>query len=415
MKKILIPLYILLSGLVLWGFFNPNGVRAAVANNKWSLDFVEQYYDENSTWQDLLKPPSSHPHAKLLLAREAIDSGDDNLALEYITPLVGPDNPMITNTYAEITYRQGNYTEAINAWNTAGNSGALNHITFELRDNGFLDAALLASQSAYSIDREATTAILASIYALRNELSPAIDLLNQSMQEFPYSTNYQRWLEMKSGIKLTEADSYAAQGLIKEAKLAYQESVNVNPNNWGAWKNFGRFNYNTLNDTQSAIKCFQEQIKAYAENGEGQINLARIYANEKDMESAMYWFEQAIQVKPDNKSFHLLYANYLRDSHEFPKAVIIYDRLLLNFPDDADAFYEAAIAYSQNQQPDKAIQAIEKALQLMDPPQLKYYMLAGSLYESIGNYTEALKAYENALTIDPNHSEALEAKSRLTD
>ena len=47
--------------------------------------------------------------------------------------------------------------------------------------------------------------------------------------------------------------------------------------------------------------------------------------------------------------------------------------------------------------------------------QLKYYIQAGSLYESVGNNEKALKAYENALTLDPGNPEALQAKARLSD
>jgi len=415
MKKLLISFYVLLIGLVAWGIINPNGIRAAAANNKWSLDFVKHFYDENSTWQGLLNPPSSHPHAKLLLAREAIDSGDDNLALEYITPLVGPNNPMVTNAYAEIVYRQGNYTEAINAWKLAGNNGALNHITLELQTKKNLDAALLASQSAYSIDRETTTTILASIYMDRNELSPAIELLDQAMDEFPNSAYMQKWLEMKSGIILTQANSYASQGLITEALLAYKESIKIGPNNWGAWKSFGWFYYNSLNDIQSAITCFEGEVNANPEIGEGQFDLARMYAIQNETESAIFWFEKAIEIKPDNKSYLLTYADYLINSQQLSKVIEIYDQLLLTFPDYTDGFFLAAKAYAQNQQLDKAIRTVEVALELMNPPQLKYYLMAGTLYESNGNKIEALKAYENALTLDPGNPEALQAKARLSD
>ncbi len=415
MKKIQILFYFLLIGLIVWGFINPDGNRAAVANNKWSLSFVENYYEEDSTWQALPDPPTSHPHAKLLLARKAIDSGDDNLALKYITPLVGPDNPMVTNTYAEIEYRQGNHTEAINAWKMTGNIEVLHQITMELRDKGLLDVALYASQCRYSLDKETTTAMLASLYAQRNDNSIAIELLDQAMENFPDSSNFQRWVGMKSSIRLTEANSYARQGLIKEAELAYQQSVTVDPYNWVAWKNFGWFYYNSLNDINSAIMCFEREVNANPEIGEGQFDLARMYATQKEMESAIYWFEEAIEIKPDNKGFQLTYANFLRNSQELSKAIEIYDQMLLKFPDYSDAYFEASIAYSQNQEPEKAIQSIEKALQLVNPPQLKYYLLAGSLYESVGNNKDALKVYENALTLDPGNPEALQAKARLSD
>ncbi len=407
--------YIVILGVLIWGFITPSGIRGAWANNVWSLAFVEHFYNENSTMQSLPNRTSSHPHAKLLLAREAINSGDDSVALKYITPLIGPDNPMVTNAYAEIAYRQWNYTEAINTWEMAGNLTALHLLTIELREKKLLDAALLAAQSRYSLDRETSTSMLATIYIDRNELSSATELLEISMNEFPHSNSYQTWTRMKSEILLTQANSYSTQGLISEAELAYHASVTVNPNNWVAWKKFGWFNYYTLKDVQSAIACFQGEINANPESGEGHFDLAQLYASERNIESAIYWYEQAFELKPDRKDYLLTYANFLRNSQELSKAVAIYDQLVLAFPDYTDAFYEAALAYAQNQQPDKAIQSIEKALQLMNPPQLKYYLLAGSLYESNGNNNEALKAFENALTIDPNNPEALQAKARLSN
>lgn len=415
MKKILIPFYILIAGLVIWGFITPSGIRGAWANNVWSLAFVENFYDENSTIRALQNPPSSHPHAILLLAREAISNGDDILALEYITPLIGPDNPMVTNAYAEIEYRRENYTEAINAWKMAENLTALHLIIIELREKKLLDSALLAGQSRYSLDRETSTSMLATIYTDRNEFSSATELLESSRNEFPHSSSYQTWTRMLSEIQLAQANSYSSQGLISEAELAYKASTEIYPSNWVAWKRFGWFNYYTLKDIQSAISCFQGEINANPESGEGQFDLANLYAIEKDINSAIYWYEQAISIKPDRQDYLLTYANFLRNSQELSKAVEVYDQLLLTFPDYTDAFYEAAIAYAQYQQPDKAIQSIERAIQLMNPPQLKYYLLAGSLYESIGNDIEALNAYENALIIDPNSPAALQAKARLSD
>lgn len=415
MKKILIAFYILIAGLVTWGFITPSGIRGAWANNVWSLAFVENFYNESSTIRALPNPPSSHPHAKLLLAREAINSGDDNLALEYITPLVGPDNPMVTNAYAEIEYRRENYTEAINAWKMAGNLMQLHLATYDLREKGILDMALFASSSRYFLDRETSTVSLASIYSDLKQFESAIELLDQSMHDYPNSTSYQTWVRMKSEMLLTEAYLYANQGLNLEAELAYQASVKVNPNNSLAWRRFGWFYYYSHQDIQSAIACFQGEINAKPDSGEGQFDLAQLFAFTNDIESAIYWYEQAIILRPDRGDFQLFYANFLRNSQHLSKAIEIYSRLLISYPDKADAHFEIAKAFALNDQPDKAIQSIEKALQLMNPPQLNYYLLAGSLYENNGNIDDALKAYQNALTLDPNSPEALQAKARLSD
>ena len=328
--------YIVILGVLIWGFITPSGIRGAWANNVWSLAFVEHFYNENSTMQSLPNRTSSHPHAKLLLAREAINSGDDSVALKYITPLIGPDNPMVTNAYAEIAYRQGNYTEAINTWEMAGNLTALHLLSIELREKKLLDAALLAAQSRYSLDRETSTSMLATIYIDRNEFSSATELLEISMNEFPHSNSYQTWTRMKSEILLTQANSYSTQGLISEAELAYHASVTVNPNNWFAWKKFGWFYYNTRMDIQSAIRCFEGEMNANPESGEGHFDLAQLYAIERNNSSAIYWYEKAIALKPDRQDYLLTYANFLRNSQELSKAVAIYDQLLLTFPDYTD-------------------------------------------------------------------------------
>lgn len=402
-------------GLLLWGIINPNGFRAAIANNRWSLEFADYFYAARSDSLLSQNPPSSHPHAKLLLAREAIDSGNDQLALAYITPLIGPDNPLITNSYAEIMYRQENYIEAIRAWEMAGNLTALHNTTYELREKKLLDAALLAAQSRYNLERETSTSSLATILSDQKNFNSAIELLDQSMTEFPDSKYFKTWVNTKSGIQFVQAIDYASNGMLSEAEQAYRASVTTNPNNWGAWKRFGWFYYYSYNDFQSAIDCFRGEITANPENGEGQFDLAQLYAIEKQVESAGYWYEQAIALRPDRRDFQLHYANFLRGTQDLVKAVEIYDRLLLNFPDYADAYYEAAKAYAQFEQPAKAIQSIERAIQLSESPALRFYLLAGALYEGNGLKEKALEVYRDALMLDPNSPDALNAIKRLSD
>lgn len=415
MKSIRIISYLTILGLVLWGIINPNGIRAAAANNKWSLAFVEHFYTENSTMPKIINPPSSHPHAKLLLAREAIKSGNDSLALEYVTPFIGPDNPMMTNAYAEIAYRQENYTEAIRAWKMAGNINALHKAMYELLDKELVEAALYANQSRYNLDKESAAASLAGLYVSQNDFPSALEVLDQSMYEFPDSSKYQTWLRMKSEIKLTQADFFLSKSSFIEAESAYQSSVTINPNNWLAWRKFGWFHYKINRDVESAKMCFQEEIKAKPESGEGQFDLANLYAAGENFELANYWFMRAIEIKPDSIYWLTTYANFLAEYQELSKAIEIYEYVLQTNPDYADGFYSAAKVYAQDNQPEKAISAIERALQLMNPPSLRYYLLAGTLYEKNGYKEEALNAYANALLIDSKNQEALLAKKRLTE
>ena len=61
------------------------------------------------------------------------------------------------------------------------------------------------------------------------------------------------------------------------------------------------------------------------------------------------------------------------------------------------------------------MQAIEQALDLMETPNLWYYVQAGVLYEWVGDQTSALQAYRQALTIDPKNPAAAQGVARLTE
>jgi Tfp pilus assembly protein PilF len=156
-------------------------------------------------------------------------------------------------------------------------------------------------------------------------------------------------------------------------------------------------------------------MAANPENGEGQMDLAILYALEKQAEPAGYWYRQALSLRPDRGDFQLHYAKFLRDSKKIDEAVEIFDRLLQDFPDYIDAHYEAALTYAQLNQPAKAIQSIERVLQLMNPPVLRYYLLAGSLYEANGMKEKAAEAFKNALLLDPQNPEALNGIKRLSE
>lgn len=414
-RKLRILLALPVAAILLWGIITPNGFRAAVEVNKWSQAFIAHFYQPISSDQALPLPPASHPHAKLLLAREAIANGDDDLALAYITPLIGPDNPLVTNAYAEITYRHEDFARAISAWEMAGNLTALHNATYELREKKLLDDALKAAISRYHLEPETSTSALATIYTDLKEYDQAVALLDQSMGEFPESKFFVTWLNTKSGVQFLQANDYAANNQLSEAELFYRASVNTNPNNWIAWKKFGWFYYYNFKDSESAANCFKGEMAAYPENGEGQIDLATLYALEKQAQPAGYWYRQAISLRPDRGDFQLHYAKFLRDSKELDEAAEIFDRLSQDFPDYIDAHYEAALTYAQLNQPAKAIQSIERVLQLMNPPVLRYYLLAGSLYEANGMKEKAVEAFKNALLLDPQSPEALNGIKRLSE
>jgi len=85
------------------------------------------------------------------------------------------------------------------------------------------------------------------------------------------------------------------------------------------------------------------------------------------------------------------------------------------FPDYALAYSELAWTYRLNKQPAEAIEAMEQALALMEPPDADYYVQAGAIYEWAGEPARALAAYRGALAINPEHKGAAQCVAHLAD
>ena len=78
-------------------------------------------------------------------------------------------------------------------------------------------------------------------------------------------------------------------------------------------------------------------------------------------------------------------------------------------------YADLAWAYYQSGQLSKALKAVEQAL-ILDSTTYQVFILdrAGQIYESAGEYTKALSAYQQVLAINPDHEHARESLERLS-
>ena len=102
-----------------------------------------------------------------------------------------------------------------------------------------------------------------------------------------------------------------------------------------------------------------------------------------------------------------------RQAGEFEQAIARYQEIIDQFPDQAQAYAGLAAAYQQTDQIERALDAIE-AGKTLNSKNKNFFTLAGELYEQAGKIDQALQAYQQVLTIDPQNPEALEAIQRLS-
>lgn len=165
--------------------------------------------------------------------------------------------------------------------------------------------------------------------------------------------------------------------------------------------------------------------------------LGTIYTYQNNKNQALFYSKKAAIADPKNIWYQLLYAECLKDKKQMMEVVGVYERLLQNYPDRIDFYYELANAYLYANKPNEALKtyskiedhvgvtedasmqkikiykslnnadkAIDEAKKLIVafPKEGKYYGILGELYQEKGLNEKALQAYHDLLKIDPENA-----------
>ncbi|HSH65259.1 MAG TPA: tetratricopeptide repeat protein, partial [Bacteroidia bacterium] len=161
------------------------------------------------------------------------------------------------------------------------------------------------------------------------------------------------------------------------------------------------------------------------------------YTYQNNKNQALFYSKKAAIADPKNIWYQLLYAECLKEKKQMMEVVGVYERLLQNYPDRIDFYYELANAYLYANKPNEALKtyskiedhvgvtedasmqkikiykslnnadkAIDEAKKLIVafPKEGKYYGILGELYQEKGLNEKALQAYHDLLKIDPENA-----------
>ena len=90
---------------------------------------------------------------------------------------------------------------------------------------------------------------------------------------------------------------------------------------------------------------------------------------------------------------------------ELARAMDHYTQVLRNDPKNPEALYYVALVACQEGQFQQGIDLARRALSLGEP-QARLHNLIGKAYERLNQFTEAARAYDAAIALDPNFAEA---------
>jgi tetratricopeptide (TPR) repeat protein len=236
----------------------------------------------------------------------------------------------------------------------------------------------------------------------------AKQVLQYVLDSYPASTHRPRWWRLLADDLISQKVWDEAARVLETAKMEFPSRVEF-------YILLGWVYYDRGDGFDAALGQFQQAISLNDRGPDGYYATAQLYNRIGDYGQADSWYDQAIQRNPNRYWYYTARAYNARKAENYALMLDVSLHAESLFPDSPDIYYYLAWAYELNGQVEEAVSAIEKALELRDPPLGSYYLRAGEIYEMAKEWYRALGAYQQVLILDPDNQTALDGVERLKD
>ena len=252
-------------------------------------------------------------------------------------------------------------------------------------------------------------------------------------------------------------DTYAAMGRPAEAAKAHRAAILLSPKIFADQFLEQRLNFyvsaskaitGSASPIQAIIAAFEEARTQRPDDPLIPRTLGRIYARMGDQQTAITFYEQAMQMGDNNVQTVLALADAYLALKDYEKAARAYELALSREPKNVQAHSNLGYAYARLGRLDEAIEENQRVLELAPEDYISHrnlvllyrdsgrleeaiqqakqmleftpekdlgtaYLLLGSLYEASDQPAEAIEAYQQAVAATPNLTQAQVALGNL--
>lgn len=194
-------------------------------------------------------------------------------------------------------------------------------------------------------------------------------------------------------------------------------------------------NAKTLDKYDEAFDYLRYCIKIDSTNANVLFELGNFYNSTDNKNKAIDFYRKAVAYDQSNFYYNMAYANICLELKQFSDAIEIYERLLVQDPDNSELYVYLSEAYRSDGDLQKAITVLDKLEGVVGldekisfqkyqlykmlnqenkgfaeiqkyinkyPGEVRYYLLLGNLYMQAGKINEAFVVYTKAKSIDPD-------------
>ena len=187
----------------------------------------------------------------------------------------------------------------------------------------------------------------------------------------------------------------------------FKRSVEIDSSNNMAYNNLGLIYFVLYKNNFEALKYFKSSFRYKPNYEKGIYNTALVYENQKDFDSAIFYYQKVINNGSKNQYAYSNLANiYFNEKHDIKKAIEVNNLLAKADPDNALPFINIGGYYLKTADTVTCLTYFEKAAEKPNI-QPEFLMALSQLYSGKGNSDKASYYNEKAMSIKLNRKKKL--------
>lgn len=256
---------------------------------------------------------------------------------------------------------------------------------------------LLKESIKYGPDFADAYSSLASLLAEQERFKEAEDIYQAGIKNCPDSS------DLHNNYAVFLVDS----GSPEKAVAHYQQAIQLSPSHHVAVVNLGRL-YRSLGENSMAEEWYKRALQV-ARTAEVLSPLGALYYNTGRHKEALEVYREAVSLQPSQRDLRLALAQVLAVTGQTKEAEKMTSRIVSEEPQCLECYRLLSAIYSKQEHHEKALEAIDKALQLKprDPKVVsELFFTKGNQLREQNLLDKAFESYEAAVTLDPDQAQA---------
>ena len=386
--------------------------------------------------------PASHPRAELWTANLYYQIGEDQKAIDILEKLTSQSDDL--NAYyllGVIQKSSGKVFQALKTWAKALDGRIL--VQFGNQAKGVSKQGM-AYRLAYKIDPELYSFNYLGFLNRQGNDAKFEKVMLKVIKDYPQSAFQEQWNlslarhyffhgepEKAKEIYLKLVDSvtkdkrkyeilaelgkiYKIAGDWLDAEKIYTLLLEEDPGNSYYSYSLGVALYEQGTGSGDAIQYFENSISSSENKGKTSYVVGRYLFSQQEFDLAGTYIESAVKQNP-SPPYHwmrLLSKVYIQQGNE-EKAYKILERAKRLFPKNMKFEYDLGVYFLSAGRTGEARMSAERILNASSDPKENHLVLAGLLFEKLGEIDKAVELFSEALKLNPENIEALAGLERL--